>query len=113
MGHLNGCMLLGFRNENKNETLELFHCSESRRRNKKEIKNNCYSSSFSNENLFAREQFFTRSIQTLSAPRMDRFSDVLSRICLQTSFSTKSRLIKYIDDIIDDDKITKRSQSQI
>ena len=44
---------------------------------------------------------------------MDRFSDVLSRICLQTLFSTKSRLIKYIDDIIDDDKITKRSQSQI
>ena len=28
MGHLNGCMLLGFRNENKNDTLELFHVFE-------------------------------------------------------------------------------------
>ena len=25
MGHLNGCMLLGFLNENKNETLELLY----------------------------------------------------------------------------------------
>ena len=33
MGHLNGCMLLGFRNENKNETLELLY-PEPRRRKK-------------------------------------------------------------------------------
>ena len=58
MGHLNGCMLLGFRNENKNETLELLY-PESRRRKKKEIENIYYSGPVSNVNLFARGQFFT------------------------------------------------------
>ena len=28
IGHLNGCMLLGFRNENKNESLDLLYCPE-------------------------------------------------------------------------------------
>ena len=42
IGHLNGCMLLGFRNENKNERLELFHCPEPWRRKKKENEYNYY-----------------------------------------------------------------------
>ena len=49
IGHLNGCML-GFRNENKNETLELLY-SEPRRRKNKQIENNCYSGPVSNVNL--------------------------------------------------------------
>ena len=76
MGHLNGCMLLGFRNENKNETLELLYCPEPRRRKKKEIKNNYYSSPVSNWNLFARGQFFARSIRTSFNNSIVRFSDV-------------------------------------
>ena len=48
MGHLNGCMLLGFRNENKNETLELLYWYEPRRSKKKDIENNYYSSPFPN-----------------------------------------------------------------
>ena len=35
MGHLNGCMLFGFRNENKNDTLELLYCPEPRKRIRK------------------------------------------------------------------------------
>ena len=56
MGHLNGCMLLGFRNENKNETLELFH-PEPRRRKKEEIKNNCYSGPVSNMICWREDNF--------------------------------------------------------
>ena len=56
IGHLNGCMLLGFRNENKNETLELLY-PEPRRRKKEEIKNNCYSSPVSNM-FYSREENF-------------------------------------------------------
>ena len=37
MGHLNGCMLLGFRNENKNETLELLY-PEPRRGKKRTLR---------------------------------------------------------------------------
>ena len=46
IGHLNGCMLLGFRKENKNETLEVLHCPEPGGRNMKEIEYNYYSSHF-------------------------------------------------------------------
>ena len=76
MGHLNGCMLLGFRNENKNETLELFDWFEPRRRKNKEIENNYYSGPVSNVNLFAGGQFFARSIRTSFNNSIVRFSDV-------------------------------------
>ena len=56
--HLNGCMLLGFRSENKNETLELLY-PESRRRNEKDIENNYYVlEPIFQCDLFARVQFF-------------------------------------------------------
>ena len=45
IGHLNGCMLLGFRNENKNESLEVLYCPEPGGRNMREIVYNNYCSS--------------------------------------------------------------------
>ena len=63
MGHLNGCMLLGFRNENKNETLELLNPAP-RRGKKTKVKNNHYLSPYPNANLFARGQFFARNKRT-------------------------------------------------
>ena len=38
MGHLNGCMLLGFRNENKCETLELLYCPEPRKKKRRKLR---------------------------------------------------------------------------
>ena len=52
--HLNGCMLLGFRNENKNESLELLYRPEPGGRNMKKIEYNYCSSNFPN----AKGQFF-------------------------------------------------------
>ena len=76
MGHLNDCMLLGFRNKNKNETLELLYCSEPRRRDKNKINNNYYSSPSPNMNLFVEGNFLLGASAPYSITYIVRFSVV-------------------------------------